>query len=298
MRLNLVGPFHVNHPFGTEIAFSKGLKQLGVDVNEWDPNTEHGHVDPGADATLVFKNCCGKESCLDQHLRGPVIVYQPDDARFPHIMGMMLQMRRWSELFLSFDSHSTKIAKSMGYKVAEELLLTADPDLYSPGPEPQERDIDVSFIGSLSDPIAHASRRRMCKIVEAEADRRGWRFFYAECHDIHTVLDVYRRSKVVLNHATDVGQRFGTGFGLQCRHFEVGMTQTCLLSNTRLGLREPELLPFVQFFDEYSLVSQLVHLLEDDAWRQRGIELYEEINRTHMPVHRARQIIDFIEKHT
>lgn len=295
MKLNLIGPFQVNAPFGTEIAFSKGLKQLGVEVREIDPNVSTECPEDG-DATIVFKSCVGLEKVM---LGGgpPVIVYQPDDARFPHIMGMMLTMRKYSELLLSFDRHGATVAKNMGYSVAEELLLTADPELYCPSPEPIVRDIDISFIGSLGDPVAHASRRKMCRIVEADAARRGWKFVYAQCQDIPTVLDIYRRSKVVLNHATDVGQKFGFGFGLQCRHFEVGMTKTCLLSNQRLGIDPPEKMPFIQYFDETSLVAQIEYLLEEDNWTFHANQLYEDIKLNHMPVHRAGQIVNFVQRH-
>jgi hypothetical protein len=300
MRLNLVGPFKVNAPFGTEIAFSKGLRQLlpGLVVTEVDPNLGPMQLDWDATATIVFKSCCGREDELRQ-LTGPVIVYQPDDARFPHIMGMMLMMRKYSELFLSFDRHGTKIAKNMGYSVAEELLLTADPELYSAEPAAIQRDIDISFIGSLGDNIAHASRRKMCRIVESEAAQRGWKFVYAQCQDIPTVTDIYRRSKIVLNHATDVGQKFGFGFGLQCRHFEVGMTRTCLLSNRRLGFKEDELetMPFITFDDEYSLISQIKYLLETGDWEKHGQHLYEHIVEHHMPIHRAGQMINFVQRH-
>lgn len=297
MRLNLVGPFKVNYPFGTEIAFSKGLKRLGMDVNEVDPNLgSMVMLDPLADATIVFKSCCGREDELF-HLQGPVVVYQPDDARFPHIISMMLMMKRYSDLFLSFDRHGAQVARNMGYSVADELLLTADPELYSSEPAALKRDIDVSFIGSLGDLVAHASRRKMCRIVEAEAARRGWKFVYAQCQDIPTVVDIYRRSKVVLNHATDVGQKFGFGFGLQCRHFEVGMTKTCLLSNQRLGIDGPENMQYVQYFDETSLVSQLEYLLEDDNYTFHANQLYEDIRLNHMPIHRAQQIVNFLQRH-
>lgn len=297
MRINLVGPFKVNYPFGTEIAFSKGLKRLGfVHVTEVDPNLGPMQLDWDADATIVFKSCCGRESEL-RDLSKPVIVYQPDDARFPHIVGMMLTMRKYSNLFMAFDSHSCKVARNMGYDVAEELLLTADPELYSPSANTRERDIDVSFIGSLGDPVAHASRTKMCRLVQAEAGLRGWKTAFAQCQDIPTVLDIYRRSKIVLNHATDVGQKFGYGFGLQCRHFEVGMTYTCLLSNQRLDGDVMTDLPYVQYFDETSLIKQIEYLLEDRNWAGHATDLYTDIQQKHMPIHRAGQIVNFIQRH-
>lgn len=309
MRLNLIGPFTVNAPFGTEIAFAKGLRRQGHEVVEVDPNLaiECGMslLDPQADATVVFKSCVGRESHLEG-LRHPVITYQPDDARFPHIREMMLMMRKHSDLFLSFDSHGADVARTMGYRAAETLLLTADDELYCPSPEPIERDIDVSFIGSLGDPVAHASRRRMCEIIQAEADRNGWKTMFGTTQHMPTILDVYRRSKVVLNHATDVGQPFGMGYGYQCRHFEVGMTNTCLISNCRpislmgVGIGTP-----YDFWNEETLVRNVTKALtESYDCNGQMVPLYEllafalnqDIRQKHMPEHRADQLVDFITR--
>lgn len=307
MKLNLIGPFQVNAPFGTEIAFAKGLRQLGVTVVEIDPNvdTRLNSLHDGADATIVFKSCVGHEEELRNSLP-PVIVYQPDDARFPHIREMMMLMRGYSDLFLSFDRYGADVAKTMGYRVAEELLLTADPELYSPSPSPIERDIDVSFIGSLGDPVAHASRRKMCTLVQNEAIKRGWKTHFEQTQDIQRVVDIYRRSKVVLNHATDVGQPFGFGFGLQCRHFEVSMTGTCLLSNSRpLSLISPYF--GLEFDSEEILIDRLNTLLDPTKggeylnegewiplWDLLGRGNLAEVQRSHMPFHRAQKIVDFV----
>jgi hypothetical protein len=297
MKLNLVGPFVVNAPFGTEIAFAKGLRSIGHEVFEVDPNIDKEMVglQNTADATVVFKSCVGSERFL-KSLKHPVVVYQPDDARFSHIREMMLMMRGYADLFLSFDDHGAVLAKTMGYRASETLLLTADPELYCPSPEPIDRDIDVSFVGSLGDPVAHASRRKMVDIVKAEASVRGWKTAFGQTQDIPVVLDIYRRSKVVINHATDVGQDFGFGFGLQCRHFEVGMTRTALISNQRLGVVPPETFHFVNFFDEHSLISQIEYMLEDNNWLRHGENLYQDIRHHHMPEHRASQLVDFIKR--
>lgn len=304
MKLNLVGPFIVNAPFGTEIAFSKGLRQAGHEVNEVDPNVDPlmARMDPFADATVVFKTCCGHEERLDS-LQGPVIVYQPDDARFPHIREMMLMMRQYSDLFLSFDGYGARMALTMGYRAAETLLLTADPELYSPSPEPIERDIDVSFIGSIGSPTAHASRWRMINQTKIVAKEFGWKTHFEVSQDIGHVRDIYRRSKVVLNHATDVGQEFGTGFGLQCRHFEVGMTKTCLLSNKLLDWDPMLLRPTFCSFDGENLVDRLVEVVMSKVegipyYQLAGENLYDDIMQAHMPIDRANQLVDFITRNS
>lgn len=295
MILNLVGPFIVNAPFGTEIAFSKGLRQIGHAVHEIDPNIDREMVglQNTADATVVFKSCVGAEKYL-RSLKHPIIVYQPDDARFSHIREMMVMMKTYADYMLSFDQFGTDVARMMGYKAAETLLLTADPDLYCPSPEPVERDIDVSFIGSLGDPIAHASRRAMCHYVQAESDLRGWKTVFTQCQDIPTVLDVYRRSKVVINHATDVGQSFGHGFGIQCRHFEVGMTRTAFLSNQLMD-RSP--FEFPTYYDRDSLIAQISSIVSSkNAWEAVADDLYGEIMTNHTPLVRSIQLVDFIER--
>jgi hypothetical protein len=310
VKFNLVGPFVVNAPFGTEIAFAKGLRRIGHEVVEIDPNLDKEMVglQNTADATVVFKSCVGNERFL-KSLKHPVVVYQPDDARFPHIRQMMLMMREYSDLFLSFDDHGASVAKTMGYRAAETLLLTADDELYCPSASESQRDIDVSFIGSLGDPVAHASRRRMIEIAQDEATKRGWKTAFGTTQDIPTILDTYRRSKVVLNHATDVGQPFGTGYGLQCRHFEVAMTKTALLSNKLFGVNPYESLSFVQFEDESSLRSLLVELVERDnpqmydtdygrpLWQIWGEYNFNWANEN-KPEHRAKELVDFIVRNS
>ena len=303
MKLNLIGPFLVNHPFGTEIAFAKGLQQIGHTVVEVDPNVDRNltGLEVDADATVVFKSCCGAEPALGRMPpKMPIVVYQPDDLRFAHIREMMLQMRQFSKLFLSFDDHGANIARIMGYKAAETLLLTADPDLYSPD-DSVEKDIDVSFVGSLGDSIAHGSRRRMIEIVSREAEKRGWKTWFGEAYfdgrTPQTPVEIYRRSKVVLNHATDVGQPFGWGHGIQCRHFEVGMTRSCLLSNYVYKWKgdaryEP---PFNSFRGESSLTESIEFLL-GGYYKTSAKYAYDRINEYHLPIHRAKQLVDFIER--
>lgn len=297
MKINLVGPFIVNAPFGTEIAFSKGLKKIGVEVVEVDPNVDMGLEDlaDDADATVVFKSCVGAEDYLDR-VGGIKIVYQPDDARFPHIKQMMINMRAYCDNFLSFDKYGAELATMMRYETSEVLLLTADNELYSPPPNEIEKDIDISFIGSLGDPIAHASRRKMINLVDSFAKQNGLKTFFGSTNDTSKIVDVYRRSKVVLNHATDVGQYFGYGYGLQCRHFEVGMTRTCLLSNELINSIDCAPL-FPTFSTEKSLIENLQMLLSNDELRNLAADkLYYDINDNHLPEHRAKQLVDYIEK--
>ncbi len=303
MKLNLVGPFQVNFPFGTEIAFAKGLRRIGHEVFEVDPNIdrEMAGLNKEADATVVFKSCVGAEKFL-HGLHGPIVVYQPDDARFPHIREMMVMMRGYADLFLSFDSHGADVARSMGYRAAETLLLTADDELYCPSFDPIERDIDVSFVGSLGDSVAHASRRLMLEIVQHSASKYGWKTDFRTSQDIPIVRDIYRRSKVVLNHATNVGQPFGWGYGYQCRHFETGMCRTLLLSNCIYGSQPPDAPMFVSFEDSGELNDKLDAIISGKGLLndpdELGEQAYRRIEEHHMPEDRAIQLAEFIKRNS
>lgn len=301
----MVGAFIRNARFGTEVAFAKGLRRIGHVVNEIDPSYPDQHVDPYADATVIFKWVDPGPLLREiDECRGAKVLYQPDDARFPHIREMVARMREHCDLFLSFDENSADVARLLRYKAAETLLLTADDELYSPSPEPIERDIDVSFVGSLTQGSNHTSRMRMCKVVREESIKHGWQAWFGEAYfrpGEVTPVDIYRRSKVVLNHATDLGQMFGTGFGLQCRHFEVGMTRTALLSNAPVGgdyATFPGGMSFPTFNDEWSLISQLEWMLGENRWKQYADVLYEDVMSEHLPQHRALQLVDFITRNS
>jgi hypothetical protein len=292
MRINVVGPVKRNFPFGTEIAFMKGFLRLGHEVSGIDPTekTVPVHMDP--DFTLIFKT--GHQ--LNPHLArlpGPKIVYQPDDLRFPHIQQLMREMRSVCDYALTFDDDGAKevVKPDYGYKKAQTLLLTADDELYRP--MGLERDIDFLFIGSLGGPQSHASRRRMIDILRAN----GFTVECGETYNIPLLVSLYNRAKVVLNHATDVGQPFGQGYGYQCRHFEVGMTGTCLLSNSIISEYD-EIKPgprkWVRFGDEMSLVQQARNLLRTGLWEFEGKQIYDEIRESHLPEHRAAEVIEFV----
>ncbi len=299
MLLNMIGAFVRNAKFGTEVAFAKGLRRIGVEVNEIDPSVDIGldKMKLNADATIVFKDCDSSNPYLER-LSGPIVVYQPDDARFQHIRESMLAMRPYATMFLSFDDFGSQIAQAMGYK-SEVMLLTADDEVYKSSETNIERDIDVSFIGCFSNEPGHVSRHHMINTVRKLADTMNWKVVFGTTFDIPAIVNIYQRSKVVINHATDVGQKFGTGFGVQCRHFEVGMTKTCLLSNFCLSNVDLCDLQFSKFSSEEELISSIKMLIEHKSERDYyADELYAGIKRSHMPEHRALQIIDFIKRNS
>lgn len=287
--MNVVGAFIRNAPFGTEIAFRKGLEAVGVSVNAVDTSYPDQRFDADADATLVFKWMEGSYWDDLRRCRGPKIVYQPDDLRFPHIQDMMRSMREYCDYALTFDASGAELARGYGYLKAERLLLTADPDLYRP--LDVEKDIDVCFVGSLTYGSNHTSRRQMVELIARE---RRWKLFVAsDLNDPHEVNRIYNRSRVVLNHATDVGQPFGHGYGYQCRHFEAGFARSCLLSNS---VPDRDIRQFMQFNSPRLLIDTVEYLLENPSIAEVGAQALEaELHLFHRPEHRAVQLLDFID---
>lgn len=303
MIVNMVGPFTVNAPFGTEIAFKKGLEQAGITVCSWDPNLPEGPFDrlsDIADATIVFKSCVGRENELMSFKLSttrPYILYQPDDMRFPHIRQMAVDMRKLCDHFLSFDDESARIAEAMGYMNCRKMLVTADPDVYHSGDLLDDRPIDVCMVASLGDPAAHASRRRIAQIARDYGKKKGWRVeIHDGIRDPEQIRRLYCRSKVVINHATDVGQPFGLGYGLQCRHFEVALTRTCLLSNRLCGVPLDLHPPFEVFEDEKDFTSKMRWLVENESIRRDyADDLFSWIMIGHLPIHRGMDLKKYIK---
>lgn len=291
MNINLVGAFIRNAPFGTEIAFQRGFERLGGHkLNIIDPDCSNQQFMLDADFTLIFKTA--KEyNCILEDVSGIKIVYQPDDLRFPHIQTMMKEMLQYCDYALTFDNSGAELAKEIGYKDANELLLIANNKLYKQ--INCNKDIEISFVGSLSMGASHASRVKMLDILVTA----GYNVQYMhDEYSIDKIVEVYNRSKIVLNHATDVGQNFGEGYGYQCRHFEVGLTNSCLLSNSLINDgKGPSC--FVTFDSEQDLVQKVDMLLKDEKLRKvYANALYEELYKEHLPEHRVQELLNIIKE--
>ena len=291
MRWNLIGAFRRNFPFGTEIAFQKGLEKIGESVTTIDPSYPDQKFDESADVTVVFKWLDpGPYRDALSRIGGKKIVYQPDDLRFPHIKQMMIDMRQVCDHTFTFDEDGSMLARKYGYGFSRRLLLTADNTLYRHR-HGMQKDIDVCFVGSLSNGPSHASRMRMIEVVRKMS---GVKLVVAnELFDIGKICELYNRSKIVLNHATDVGQPFGHGYGYQCRHFEAGFTKACVLSNSIDN--EKELNSVCVFDDEESLKESVDNLIRVDITREIFAEgLYRELYDSHLPEHRAAEMLEFV----
>lgn len=291
MRINLVGAFIRNYPFGTEIAFKKGFDRIGGhQVTTIDPSYPDQKFDEGADATIIFKWIEGTHREDLKRVGGTKVVYQPDDVRFPHIQTMMKSMREVCDHALTFDQTGADLARSFGYLTSQRLLLTADNELYRPI-DGIEKDIDLCFIGSLTSGPNHTSRVRMIQRLT----KHGFKVFaHGSIYDMVQMVNIYNRSKVILNHATDVGQPFGHGYGYQCRHFEAGFTRSCLLSNHVDG--SDDLKWFFTFKSEEELVDHVGLLLGSKDLREVGARrFFDELNQKHLPEHRALEIVEYLK---
>jgi hypothetical protein len=291
----MIGAFKRNAPFGTEIAFQKGFERVGgCSLNCIDPSYKGYKFDYDADVTIVFKYIEDPEYKVElAKTNGLKFVYQPDDLRFNHIKLMMQEMLAYCKHALTFDDDGAELAKSYGYKSARRLLLTADNKLYKPLKNTL-KSIDVCFIGSVGGGENHAGRRRMIDIVSKMRDIKF--MWHNSVYDIQRLNAIYNSSKIVLNHATDVGQPFGQGYGYQCRHFEVGMTKTCLLSNKVVN--ENCLKGFREFSNEEELKDSINYLLRHnkDAVSHSAEELYKDIIDNHLPEHRALELLKYFKE--
>lgn len=291
MRWNLVGAFIRNNPFGTEIAFWKGLQRIGEEVTVVDPSYENQRFDENADVTLIFKWLDpGPYRDIVGRIGGRKVVYQVDDLRFPHIRDMMQKMREVCDHALTFDDDGSRLALQYGYRTGHRLLLTADDQLYRPM-ENVEKVYDACFVGSLTGGSSHASRVKMLMLLK----RAGWNVVFAnELFDIEKIRELYSQSWVVLNHATDVGQPFGHGYGYQCRHFEAGFTKSCILTNTVDN--DSTLKNIWQFESEDGLLKSMKHLMDNvHVTLSFSQGLYEELMDSHRPEHRARELVRYVE---
>lgn len=298
MKIGMIGAFVRNYPFATELAFKKGLESIDCDVHTFDPtrpNDETNNWNAEVDAVITFKNALGYESIIEDAKKNGAIsvVYQPDDIRAPGITDMLIETQKYCDFALTFDSRGAEWCIENGYENASELLVCADGDVYYPIPN-MKKEIDILFVGSYSNPVMHKSRQHMTKVLH----NAGFKVtIVSDIWDPCEINRLYNRAKIVLNHATDVGQKFGTGYGYQCRHFEAGMAGACLLSN---AVNEHIIRNLCTFDSEESLIETTELLLDlnygDIPLYEKCASMYhEEITSTHNPTSRALQLYNILE---
>lgn len=291
MRINLVGPFFRNSPFGTECAFAKGLSLEGHSVVRHEPgNILSEPLDEDADATVFFKWV--PEQTYDFVGGGVRVIYQPDNLEFHHIEQLMLTaLSHDVRHALTFYDSGCFLARRLGFSGVAKLMLTADPDLYFH--DGTHKRYAACFIGGMGHGPEHVSRQRMARAARLIL---GDRFFCATTFDTNVIREVYSQSMVVLHHATDVGQSFGRGFGLQCRHFEASFCDVPVLSN----VVEQESSDVLYGMDTFSSLDELGEklfaygaALRDHVPPPRGIR--SRALAAHGPRVRARRMVEIIQ---
>lgn len=294
MRFHLIGAFVRNHPFGSEIAYAKGLAAIGHEVTTCDPSTSQ-ELDRDADVVIVFKEAGERLNPQVAALKGPIkVVYQPDDARFSFIEQSLREMSNVCDFAFTFDGDGAETAKRVGFKDAKCLLLTADPDIYKPiwG---AKKEHDACFVGHIGQAAHHHSRYQLVKQL---ASRGRTVAIVNGCYDVGVISQVYASSHVVLNHATDIGQPFGQGWGYQCRHFEAAMVGSYLASNEVLDESKlPSTLSTWKrcgTLDEFDSAIDIAKSRPDEIERVRKL-FYEEVIEKHSPIVRAHEITAAVE---
>lgn len=295
MIINIVGPFQVNAPFATEIAFAKGLRGLGHTVVEFDPNVDSPDVmDRSADTTIVFKSALAHNESL-RGLRN-VVLFQPDDPRFPHIQGMLDEMRPYTNKLLLFRALRPVAEDNAPFQGRDwrigSISVTADPDLYRP--LDRKKVIDFCFVGSLGDPRCHWQRHEMIGWLQDN----GYRVHAEHTRDMTRMMEIINSSKVVLNHSAEPGEStFGQGLGYQCRHFEAGLAGACLLSNRVIvGSRSPDVRGFCEFSSWADFKEKAVWLMGSETTRDYFAGwLGHDVFTNHRPTVRAKELISTLE---
>lgn len=287
MKLNLIsGGWIRNSPWGTEHAFEKGLLRLNHQVNRVMKGGSTSF--PDADVNVIFKHV---ETDFDRdelfHSSLPCIIYQPDDMRFPHIHEEMKSMVDLCVAAVIFEPDGVKTALEMGFPYATRIMLPVDDEIWRPLPVPKV--LDACFIANFSNEPCHESRRWARDII----NEMGLRSIVMSSFDIPQIVHLYNSSKIVIHHATDVGQGFGFGYGYQSRHFEAGFTGACVLSNAVVNELN---IPVMYLYNSPETFRDKIHdILRNEYWRQSGFRLLATMNNFHKSEHRAQELIDFIE---
>ena len=292
MRLNLVsGGWTRNSPWGTEHAFAKYLQADGHTVTRVHTGETDFSFDRDADVSVCFKDV--KDRVADELLkfRGVKVVFQPDDIRFPDTREDMSYMRQLCDHALVFEPDGIGVATDeLGYKRVARVMIPVDADIYRPNVN-FAKVFDVCFVGNMSREPRHASRWKMRRIIAEELP--NVRSVFMTQFGVSVINQWYNQSRIVLHHATDVGQEFGTGYGYQSRHFEAGYSGACVLSNEVLN---EERMPGLNVFtSERDLVSQVRRLLKDDTWK-RGAEFHDHLVMSQHSLSCARALVRFVQE--
>ncbi len=191
-------------------------------------------------------------------------------------------LRHFRILFTSFP-HYVAVFKSMGVKPVY-LPLAFDPIVLERTQEPEERDIDVAFVGGLGAPSHWKQGMEVLETVAREIpEARFWGYGTETIPPSHPVrmkhsgkafglhmYDILRRSKIVLNRHGEVAQ----GWANNMRLYEATGCGALLLTEDAPNLSA--LFPLggpARYKDPVDAVYQITKYLDEKHRREERAEL-------------------------
>jgi len=194
-----------------------------------------------------------------------------------------LEMAKYFDIvFLAQKSH-VNLFKEKGIRYAFWLPLACHPELY-PAKE-LSRDIDISYIGSLSPDEGDKRRKLLTKIGETFPNNCIGKKWPLEMGDI------YARSKIVVNSAIN--------YDLNMRVFEGMAGGALLITDPADSIQElfEEGKDLIIYRDEGDLIDKIRYYLEHERERKeiakRG---QKKVLQEHTYYHRCKQIVEKLEK--
>ncbi len=185
-------------------------------------------------------------------------------------------------VFLAQKGH-VEFFKEQGIRYVFWLPLACDPELYPK--EVLQRDIDVSYIGSLSPDEGDKRRKLLSKVAEIFPNNYIGKKWPLEMGEI------YSRSKIVVNSAIN--------YDLNMRVFEGMASGALLITDPADSLQElfEDGKDLVIYQDEEDLIDKIHYYLEHDNERieiaNRG---QQKVLQHHTYYHRAKEIVKKVEE--
>lgn len=215
----------------------------------------------------------------------------------------------WQKNFSAYDlvvtSLPSYVQRFNGMGIQARLLrLGFDPVILQHLPE-VERDIDISFVGSISN--AHSGRARWLEAVCRNLPVKVWgdgvdllaadsavrKAYQGTAWGIE-MYEIMRRSKLTLNFHIDIAGNYANNLRL----YEATGPGACLVTDWKPNLKEIFSVggEVVAYKDEADCIAQLQSLLKDDP-KRKAIAQAGQIRtlREHTYFHRMEQFVEIIQ---
>lgn len=190
--------------------------------------------------------------------------------------------RHFDIVFLAQKGH-VELFKEQGIRYVFWLPLACDPELYPE--ETLQRDIDVSYVGSLSPDEGDKRRKLLSKVAEAFPNNfigKKWPLEMGE---------IYARSKIVVNSAIN--------YDLNMRAFEGMASGALFITDPADSLQElfEDGKDLIVYQDEKDLINKIQYYLEHDDEREEiAYRGQQKVLKHHTYYHRAKEIIKKVEE--